>query len=78
LVQTKEGAGDARCGRVTAEFGHGKRNKVLSDYTFAVRDEATVNYCHCKAYSGLTDGEIAELPSISSKHTSQIMADIVK
>src|SRR5438552_14975984 len=26
---------------VAAELGHGKRNKVLSDYTFAVRDERT-------------------------------------
>ena len=26
---------------VAAELGHGKRNHVLSDYTFAVRDEAT-------------------------------------
>ena len=26
---------------VAAELGHGKRNHVLSDYTFAVRDEET-------------------------------------
>ena len=26
---------------VAAELGHGKRNHVLSDYTFAVRDETT-------------------------------------
>src|SRR6266487_2770632 len=26
---------------VAAELGHGKRNAVLSDYTFAVRDEAS-------------------------------------
>src|SRR5207302_1190580 len=26
---------------VAAELGHGKRNHVLSDYTFAVRDEAS-------------------------------------
>jgi ATP-dependent DNA ligase I len=47
---------------VAAEFGHGKRNKVLSDYTFAVRDETTGNLLPIgKAYSGLTDAEIAEL-----------------
>ena len=47
---------------VGAEFGHGKRNKVLSDYTFAVRDEATGRLLPIgKAYSGLTDVEIAEL-----------------
>ena len=47
---------------VAAEFGHGKRNSVLSDYTFAVRDETTGNLLPIgKAYSGLTDAEIAEL-----------------
>ncbi len=48
---------------VTAvEWGHGKRKKVLSDYTFAVRrsgDDATLLNIG-KAYSGLTDAEIAE------------------
>ena len=45
---------------VAAEYGHGKRNTVLSDYTFAVRhgDELLVIG---KAYSGLTDAEIDEL-----------------
>jgi DNA ligase-1 len=47
---------------VAAELGHGKRNHVLSDYTFAVRDEATGKLLPIgKAYSGLTDVEIAEL-----------------
>ena len=47
---------------VAAELGHGKRNHVLSDYTFAVRDEATGQLLPIgKAYSGLTDVEIAEL-----------------
>ncbi|HEY8806030.1 MAG TPA: ATP-dependent DNA ligase [Candidatus Limnocylindria bacterium] len=46
---------------VTAvEWGHGKRRAVLSDYTFAVRDgDRFLNVG--KAYSGLTDKEIAEL-----------------
>jgi len=46
---------------VTAvEYGHGKRIRVLSDYTFAVRDaDRLVNIG--KAYSGLTDVEIAEM-----------------
>jgi DNA ligase 1 len=46
---------------VTAvEYGHGKRIEVLSDYTFAVWDgESLVNIG--KAYSGLTDVEIAEM-----------------
>jgi DNA ligase 1 len=47
---------------VAAELGHGKRNHVLSDYTFAVRDETTGKLLPIgKAYSGLTDVEIAEL-----------------
>jgi DNA ligase 1 len=46
---------------VTAvEWGHGKRRAVLSDYTFAVRDgDRYLNVG--KAYSGLTDAEIAEM-----------------
>ncbi len=50
------------CVVVGAEYGHGKRNKVLSDYTFAVRDEATGDLKTIgKAYSGLTDVEISQL-----------------
>jgi len=47
---------------VGAELGHGKRAHVLSDYTFAVRDDATGQLLTIgKAYSGLTDAEIEEL-----------------
>ena len=47
---------------VGAEWGHGKRNSVLSDYTFAVRDENTGELKTIgKAYSGLTDEEILGL-----------------
>lgn len=47
---------------VGAEWGHGKRNSVLSDYTFSVRDEVTGELRTIgKAYSGLTDAEILEL-----------------
>jgi DNA ligase-1 len=54
---------------VTAvEWGHGKRNKVLSDYTFAVRDgDQLLNVG--KAYSGLTDAEIAEMTEWFLAHT---------
>ena len=46
---------------VTAvEWGHGKRKDVLSDYTFAVRDGDRLRNVG-KAYSGLTDREIAEM-----------------
>lgn len=45
---------------VAAEYGHGKRAGLLSDYTFAVRGDGkylTIG----KAYSGLTDEEIREM-----------------
>jgi len=51
---------------VVAEYGHGKRAGTLSDYTFAVKDDhdgggddllKTIG----KAYSGLTDAEIAKM-----------------
>jgi ATP-dependent DNA ligase I len=55
---------------VAAELGHGKRNNVLSDYTFAIRDEATGELLPIgKAYSGLTDGEIAELTEHFQQNT---------
>jgi DNA ligase-1 len=48
---------------VTAvEWGHGKRKGVLSDYTFAVRDIETGRLVNVgKAYTGLTDAEIATM-----------------
>src|SRR5437899_5165920 len=55
---------------VAAELGHGKRNNVLSDYTFAVRDQATGDLLPIgKAYSGLTDVEIAELTEHFKQNT---------
>ncbi|HEY7600358.1 MAG TPA: DNA ligase, partial [Candidatus Limnocylindrales bacterium] len=61
------------CVVVGAEVGHGKRHGVLSDYTFAVLDDrpgskgglATIG----KAYSGLTDAEIAEMTEWFRAHT---------
>ena len=53
---------------VIAEYGHGKRAGVLSDYTFAVRDDEKDNNNGVsklrtigKAYSGLTDEEIHQI-----------------
>ena len=55
---------------VAAELGHGRRNNVLSDYTFAVRAEATGELLPIgKAYSGLTDAEIAELTEHFKQNT---------
>jgi ATP-dependent DNA ligase len=57
---------------VTAvEVGHGKRRNLLSDYTFAVRrseeDDELLNIG--KAYSGLTDAELAEMTEWFTQHT---------
>ena len=46
---------------VAVEWGNGKRAGVLSDYTFAVRGDDGELQTIGKAYSGLTDAEIAEL-----------------
>ncbi len=46
---------------VAVEWGHGKRANVLSDYTFAVGGAKGGLVTVGKAYSGLTDAEIAEL-----------------
>ena len=52
----------------SVEWGHGKRNDVLSDVTFAVRaGDELLNVG--KAYSGLTDKEIAELTEWFLAHT---------
>ncbi len=45
---------------VAAEYGHGKRAGVISDYTFAVKDGDVLKTIG-KAYSGLTDEEIDEM-----------------
>lgn len=56
-----------------AEFGHGKRAGILSDYTFAVRGpdyEKTGELLNVgKAYSGLTDTEIQEMSAWIMNHT---------
>ena len=56
-----------------AEFGHGRRAGILSDYTFAVRGpefHQTGELLNVgKAYSGLTDVEIAELSAWAMEHT---------
>jgi len=45
---------------VAAEYGHGKRAGLLSDYTFAVRDSDSLKVIG-KAYTGLSDEEIRDL-----------------
>ena len=54
------------------EYGNGRRAHVLSDYTFAIRDpddfEAPLKNVG-KAYSGLTDQEIANMTACFKAHT---------
>jgi DNA ligase-1 len=58
------------CVVVGVEAGHGKRHGVLSDYTFAVRDESADRLVTIgKAYTGLTDAEIAEMTRWFEDHT---------
>ena len=60
----------------SVEVGSGGRRKYLSDFTFAVRksgdDPTLVNVG--KAYSGLTDAELAELTDWFKAHTRQQFA----
>lgn len=53
---------------VAVEWGHGRRAKVLSDYTFAVQDDEGNLLTIGKAYSGLTDAEIAEMTTWFLEH----------
>jgi DNA ligase-1 len=57
---------------VTAvEWGHGKRRGVLSDYTFAVLDDESGRLVNVgKAYTGLTDAEIATMTEHFLAHTT--------
>ncbi len=69
-LKMKKALATIDCVVVGVEVGHGKRHGVLSDYTFAVRDTehdrlVTIG----KAYSGLTDAEIAEMTAWFEAHT---------
>lgn len=58
---------------VGVEYGHGKRREVLSDYTFAIRDDRTGELLTVgKAYSGLTDAEIAQYTQHFLEHTIEV------
>lgn len=55
---------------IHAQVGHGRRANLYTDYTFGVwRDDELVPVA--KAYSGLTDVEIAELDRWIRKHTKE-------
>jgi len=62
------------CVVTAAEFGHGKRRGLLSDYTFAVWDrdpaEAGAQLVNIgKAYSGVSDDQIAQLTDLFKELT---------
>ncbi len=69
-LKMKKALATIDCVVVGVEVGHGKRHGVLSDYTFAVRDEARDQLVTIgKAYSGLTDAEIATMTRWFEDHT---------
>ena len=69
-LKMKKALATIDCVVVGVEVGHGKRHGVLSDYTFAIRDVDTGRLVNIgKAYSGLTDAEIAEMTRWFEAHT---------
>ncbi|HET9682007.1 MAG TPA: hypothetical protein VFP19_08205, partial [Candidatus Limnocylindrales bacterium] len=69
-LKMKKALATIDCVVVGVEVGHGKRHGVLSDYTFAVRDEENDRLVTIgKAYSGLTDAEIATMTRWFEDHT---------
>jgi ATP-dependent DNA ligase len=69
-LKMKKALATIDCVVVGVEVGHGKRHGVLSDYTFAVRDTEHERLVTIgKAYSGLTDAEIAEMTRWFEDHT---------
>ncbi len=70
-LKLKRELGTLDCVVVAVERGHGKRVNVLSDYTFAVLRQAQDDKELAvigKAYSGLTDVEIAEMTEWFEAH----------
>jgi DNA ligase-1 len=53
---------------VYAQKGHGRRSNLYTDYTFAVRDGDQL-LTFTKAYSGLTDKELAEVDAFVRKNS---------
>jgi DNA ligase-1 len=68
-LKLKKALATLDCVVVGVEVGHGQRHGVLSDYTFAVRDHDGALLTIGKAYSGLTDAELAELTRWFEAHT---------
>ena len=54
-----------------AQRGSGKRASMYTDYTFSVWDEAGNLVSFAKAYSGLTDAEIARVDAFIRRHMKE-------
>ncbi|WP_432383712.1 ATP-dependent DNA ligase [Duganella sp. P38] len=54
---------------IYAQAGHGRRASLYTDYTFAVWDDERKLVPFAKAYSGLTDAEIAQVDQAIRKTT---------
>lgn len=76
-LKLKKALATLDCVVVGVELGHGRRHGMLSDYTFAVLDDrpgapegrlVTIG----KAYSGLTDAEIADMTRWFEAHTLSV------
>jgi DNA ligase-1 len=73
-LKLKKALATLDCVVVGVEWGHGKRRGVLSDYTFAVRETDAPDarlLTIGKAYTGLTDAEIAAMTEHFSGITIQ-------
>ncbi len=70
-LKLKKALATLDCVVVGVEWGHGKRRAVLSDYTFAVRTDGGVLLTIGKAFTGLTDAEIAAL----TEHFTEITVE---
>lgn len=54
---------------IYAQRGHGRRANLFTDFTFAVWENENYLVPFTKAYSGLTDKELAEVDAFVKKHT---------
>jgi DNA ligase 1 len=73
-LKLKKALATLDCVVVGVEWGHGKRRGVLSDYTFAVRETEDPDsrlLTIGKAYTGLTDAEIASMTEYFKSVTLQ-------
>jgi DNA ligase-1 len=74
-LKVKRALATLDCVVTAVEVGNGKRRHLLSDFTFAVRGDDGESLLNVgKAYSGLTDAELAALTEWFKEHTLQTFA----